>query len=84
MYGRPARTIKLPLRFIEESDVEDSSSELSTYSTDEESSSDSVLSSEEQPSCSDPSHGDYISPQGRGRCRGSAHHSPVMENKGQP
>ncbi|MEQ2284857.1 hypothetical protein AMECASPLE_025857 [Ameca splendens] len=60
--------MKRPLRFIE-SDVEDSSSELSTYPTDEESSGDSVLSFDEQPSCSGPSHGDFISPQGRGRCR---------------
>ncbi|KAK5617768.1 hypothetical protein CRENBAI_000378 [Crenichthys baileyi] len=48
MYGCPARIIKRPLRFIEESYVEDSSSELSTYPTDEESSGDSVLSSDEQ------------------------------------
>ncbi|MEQ2243372.1 hypothetical protein ILYODFUR_006466 [Ilyodon furcidens] len=41
LYRRPATTIKRPLRFIEESDVEDSSSEQSTYPTDEESSGDS-------------------------------------------
>ncbi|MED6285234.1 hypothetical protein CHARACLAT_027196 [Characodon lateralis] len=74
MSGRSSRTIKQPLRFIDkESNVEDSSSELSTYSTDE-SSSDSVLSADEQPLCSGPSHDDHIPPQGRGRCRGSAHH----------